>query len=146
MYNSEPPIQRAGQYVQREVGIECCGDLAALDRATDDGCRSSPTGVTHRAQQRRPKSGVAVSLTEQVGNDRLGQRIGEDRVLGAQERDDIALQAAGVGHVEVSPRDLRDQRDRHVLLRAPAAVDRRFANARSTGYRLYRQPSITTLS
>src|SRR6202011_5574673 len=90
--------------------------------------------------------GVAVSLTEQVGNDRLGQRIVEDRVLGAQERDDIALQAAGVGHVEVSPGDLRDQRDRHVLLRTPAAVDRRFANARSTGYRLYRQASITALS
>src|SRR6202048_4472128 len=138
MYNSEPPIQWAGQYVQRQVGIECVGDLAALGGATNNGCRSSPTGVTHRAQQRRLQGGVAVSLTEQGGNDRLGQRIGEDRVLGAQERDDIALQAAGVEHVEVSPGDLRDQRDRHVLLRTPAAVDRRFANARSTGYRLYR--------
>src|SRR6267154_4190498 len=146
MYNSEPPTQRAGQYVQCKVGVERVGDFAAVDRATDDRRRSGPARVTYRQQEGGLQGGVAVCLAEQVGNDRLRQRIGEDRVLGAQERDDIALQAAGVRHVEVSPRDLRDQRDRHVLLRAPAAVDRRFANARSTGYRLDRQPSITALS
>src|ERR1700716_4100822 len=116
MYNSEPPTQRTGQYVQCKVGVERVGDFAAVDRATDDRRRSGPARVTYRQQEGALKGGVAVCLAEQVG---------EDRVLGAQERDDIALQAAGVRHVEVSPRDLRDQRDRHVLLRAPAAVDRR---------------------
>ena len=55
----------------------------------------------------------------------------EGGVLGVQKRDDITPQAAGVGHVEIRPGGLGDQRDRHVLLRAPATIDRRLANGRS---------------
>jgi hypothetical protein len=143
--DGEPPVHGCGDEVEGHLDVGVGGQLAAVDRAPQDGGPDRTPLLADRRPDGLCHLRVACTFGREVGEDPREPGVDEPLVQCAEDAEEVTAQGPGVGCRGQFDADVPQHSHDHLLLGGPAPVERALADARPPGDGLHGELAVTGL-